>query len=91
MGRMAQDVAERAGQGREHFQEFSAALAETTKAGGRVAVDTYEVAARSVLGLQRDLAGAAQVSWLREAATTQVRFAEDVTEAWTKAARALLK
>jgi hypothetical protein len=54
-------------------------------------VDTYQAAAKNLFDLQRQMVGAAQAAWVRDAATTQIQFAEDVTNAWAKAARALLK
>lgn len=72
-------------------KEFASALTETTKANTRLAVDNYEKAAKSVFDAQRQLAKAGQVEWIKDASTTQITFAEEVSAAWIKAARQLLK
>ena len=61
------------------------------KATSRTVVDNSAKAARSLFQFQRQMAGAARAQWTRDAANTQIQFAEDVTEAWAKAARDLLK
>lgn len=73
------------------IQEFNAAMAESSKAGTRAAVDQYETAAKGLFDLQRKLAGSAKSDWVKDAATAQIQFAEDVTAAWAKASRNLLK
>ncbi len=73
------------------FREVNSVLLESSKAGSRVAVDTYTRAAKSFLQLQRQLVGTVRIQWVQDAATTQIQFADDVTDAWAKAARQLLK
>jgi hypothetical protein len=75
----------------ERVQEVNSALVESSKAISRTLVDNYARAAKSLFGIQRQLAGTARVEWMKDAATTQIQFAEDVTDAWAKAARELLK
>lgn len=72
-------------------KEFNANIVGNSKASGRLVVDNYEKAAKSVFELQRQIAGTSQVDWVKAVANTQIQFAEDMTTAWTKAARELLK
>ena len=80
-----------AGDNAERLQEINSAVVDSSKTVSRVGVDTYQAAAKNVFDLQRQMVGAARVAWVRDAATTQIQFAEDVTNAWVKAARELLK
>lgn len=72
-------------------KEFNANIVGNSKASGRLVVDNYEKAAKSVFELQRQIAGTSQVDWVKSVAHTQIQFAEDMTTAWTKAAREMLK
>ncbi len=73
------------------IQKFNAAITESSKAGTRAVVDQVETASKGLFDLQRKFAGEVKVDWVKETATTQIQFAEDVTKAWAKAARALVK
>ncbi|OYO22696.1 hypothetical protein CGZ93_07555 [Enemella dayhoffiae] len=75
----------------QRAKDFNARVLESSKATGRLAVDNYEKAVKSTLDFQRQLAGASQVEWATSVANTQIQLAQDVTDAWTKAARELLK
>lgn len=95
---MTDKVLERFEQGGEQFEQnaerihaFNTAMLESSKAGSRAMVDQYENAAKGMFDLQRQMAGAAQVEWMKHTATAQIQFAEDVTAAWAKATRALIK
>ncbi|QCU78858.1 hypothetical protein E7744_12510 [Citricoccus sp. SGAir0253] len=89
--KMAEEATRRMEENAERMKEFSSSMVESTKAGSRVAVDNYETAAKSVFEMQRQMAGTSRVEWMKDAAHTQIQFAEDVTNAWVKAARELLK
>lgn len=73
------------------IREFNEKLIETSKASGNVALDSYEKALRSMLDFQMQMANASQVEWLNTLATTQVQFVQDLSDAYTRAARELLK
>lgn len=75
----------------QRAKEFGSNLAGTAKSNSLSLVDNYENAAKSVFGFQRQFADAAQNDMVKQAASMQIKFAEDVTAAWVKAARALLK
>jgi uncharacterized GH25 family protein len=88
---MAQEATRQFEDSSARVKEFSANIVGNSKASGRLVVDNYEKAAKSVFELQRQLAGNTQVEWVKDAAHTQIQFAEDITSAWTRAARQLLK
>lgn len=75
----------------ERMREFNANVLATSKSGARVVVDNYEKAAKSMFDLQRQIADSNRVEWVKDVANTQIQFVEDVTAAWTKASRDLLK
>lgn len=73
------------------IREFNEKIIETSKSSGNVALDSYEKALKSMLDFQMQMANASQVEWLNTIATTQVQFVQDLSDAYTKAARELLK
>jgi predicted RNA-binding Zn ribbon-like protein len=73
------------------IREFNEKLIETSKASGNVALDSYEKALKSMLDFQMQMATASQVEWVNTVASTQVQFVQDISDAYTKAARELLK
>lgn len=75
----------------ERMKEFASSVAESTKSNSALVIDNYENAAKSFFEAQRELASAQQVDWVKDASATQIQFAEEVTNAWVKAARQLLK
>ena len=85
--KLAEDASKQFEENAARVKEFNAGLVDSSKAAGRVGVDNYEKAAKSVLDLQRQIAGTSQVEWVKSVANTQIQFAEDLTAAWTKAAR----
>jgi hypothetical protein len=89
--RMVEEATKRFEENTERMKEFSSAMMESSKSSGRVVVDNYETAAKSFFAMQRELAGTNQVDWIKDTANTQIQFAEEVTEAWVKAARDLMK
>lgn len=89
--KLAEEATKRFEENTERVKEFNTAVTESTKANSRVVLDTYEKAAKSFFDVQRQLAGASQVDWIKNTSNTQIQFAEEVAGAWVKAARELLK
>ncbi|GAA4284940.1 hypothetical protein GCM10022261_24710 [Brevibacterium daeguense] len=89
--KMVEEATKRFEESTERMKEFTSAMMESSKTSGRVVVDNYETAANSIFSMQREMAGTSQVDWVRDTANTQIQFAEEVTGAWVKAARELLK
>jgi hypothetical protein len=89
--KMAEEASKRFEQNSQRVREINAAVTDSAKAGSRVVIDNYEKAAKSVFEMQRTLVGTSQVEWVKSTSNTQITFAEDVSQAWVKAARELLK
>ena len=89
--RAAQEAMQTAEATIARIREFNEKLIETVKASGNVALDSYEKALRSMLDFQKEMANASQVEWLNTLASTQVQFVQDLSDAYTKAARELLR
>lgn len=75
----------------QRIREFNEKLIESTKASGRVALESYEKALKNMLEFQRSMAGSSQIEWVNTVASTQVQFVQDISEAYTRAARDLIK
>lgn len=89
--KMAEEATKRFEENTERVKEFNSAVGETAKVNSRLVIDNYEKAAKSFFQMQRQLAGNSQVEWVKETSSTQIQFAEEVADAWVKAARQLLK
>lgn len=89
--KMTEEATKRMEQNTERMKEFNSSVMESSKAGSRTVVDNYEKAAKSFFEMQRQIAGTSQVEWMKNTANTQIQFSEEVTDAWVKAARDLLK
>lgn len=89
--KFAEEATKRIEENTERVKEFNATVADATKTNGRLIVDSYEKAAKGVFDVQRQLIGNSQIDWVKNASATQIQFAEDVANAWVKAARELLK
>lgn len=75
----------------ERVKAFNSSVVDSSKSGARAIVDSYETAAKNFFEMQRKLAEVNQVEWVKETSKTQIQFAEEVTDAWVKAARDLSK
>ncbi|NUL48360.1 hypothetical protein F7P69_24580 [Cellulosimicrobium funkei] len=89
--KMAEEATKRFEENTERVKEFNSAVTETAKSNSRVVIDNYEKAAKSFFQMQRQIAGTSQVEWVKDTSSTQIQFAEEVADAWVKAARQLLK
>jgi hypothetical protein len=73
------------------IRDMNERLIESSKKAGRVALDTYEHALRSMLDFQAQISNAGQLDWVAALASTHAQFTEDVTTAYAKAARDTLR
>lgn len=89
--KITEDATKRLEENTERVKEFASAVTESTKSNSALVIDNYEQAAKSFFEAQRELAKAQQADWVKDASATQIQFAEEVTNAWVKAARQLLK
>jgi hypothetical protein len=65
-------------------------LIDSSKAAGITSLDAYEKALKSLVDFEQKVAGASQLEWVSALASTYASFVQDVSAAYTKAARELL-
>jgi hypothetical protein len=78
----------------EQVRDYSEQFVTSAKTFGTYALDAYEQAASTLLGVQHKVAESVKADWLPSivpaAIEANVQFAEDVNAAYLKAARATL-
>jgi hypothetical protein len=75
----------------QRVRKLNERIIEAGKGAGEATLTSYEKALKAIAsGLERG-AGASDVEWISNLATAQAKFIRDVTEAWTSAARGMLK
>ena len=70
--------------------DFEAVLA-AAKQTGTMSIDTYEQTVNSVLDFSQKAADSTKVDWVSAIAKAQASYITEVTNAYTKAARDILK
>lgn len=65
-------------------------IIEGSRAAGLSSLDAYENALENLLQLQEQTAGASQIEWVNALATAHARYVQDVSKAYTSAAREML-
>jgi len=71
-------------------RELNERILESSKAAGLTTLDAYEKALKSIVDFEQKVAGASQLEWVSALASTHASFMQDVSAAYTKAARDLL-
>jgi hypothetical protein len=71
-------------------RELNERIIESSKAAGLTSLDAYEKALKSLVDFEQKVAGASQLDWVSALAQTHASFVNDVSAAYTKAARDLL-
>jgi hypothetical protein len=74
----------------QHIRDLNERLIESSKAAGLTTLDAYEKALTSLVGFEQKVAGVSQLDWVSALAATYTTFVQDVSSAYTKAARDLL-
>jgi hypothetical protein len=74
----------------QRIRDLNERIIESSKAAGRTTIDAYEKALTSIVDFEQKVAGASQLDWVSALATTYTTFVQDVSSAYTKAARDLL-
>jgi hypothetical protein len=75
----------------KRIEEMNKRMIESSKAAGRVALDAYENALKSMLDFQEKVANASQLDWVSALANTHAQFVQEVSAAYIKATRETLK
>jgi hypothetical protein len=66
-------------------------IIEAGKQTGESTLSSYEKALKAIAGAVERGPGTSDIDWISQLATTQAKFIRDVTQAWTAAARDVLK
>jgi hypothetical protein len=75
----------------ERIRELNEKVLAAAKQTGTISLDTYEQTVNSLLDFSQKAADSTKVDWFSEFAKSQASIITEVTNAYTKAARDLLK
>jgi hypothetical protein len=75
----------------ERLRKLNERIIEAGKQTGETTLSSYEKALKAIAGAVERGPGSSDIDWISHLATTQAKFIRDVTEAWTSAARDMLK
>ena len=75
----------------ERIRELNEKVLEAAKQTGTMSLDAYEQAVNSLLDFSQKAADSTKVEWVSALMTSQASVITEVTNAYTKAARDLLK
>lgn len=75
----------------ERLRKLNERIIEVGKQTGESTLSSYEKALKAMASAVERGPGSSDIEWISHLATTQAKFIRDVTQAWTAAARGLLK
>ncbi len=75
----------------ERLRKLNERIIEAGKQTGETTLSSYEKALDAIASAVERGPGSSDIDWISQLATTQAKFIRDVTEAWTSAARDMLK
>ncbi len=75
----------------ERIRELNEKVLAAAKQTGNISLDTYEQTVKSLLDFSQKAAESTKVDWFSALAKSQASVITEVTNAYTKAARELLK
>lgn len=75
----------------ERVRKLNERIIDAGKQAGETTLSAYETALKAIAGAVERGPGSSDIDWISQLATTQAKFIRDVTEAWTSAARDMLK
>jgi hypothetical protein len=75
----------------ERLRKLNERIIEAGKQTGETTLSSYEKALKAIAGAVERGPGTSDIDWISDLATTQAKFIRDVTQAWTSAARDMLK
>jgi hypothetical protein len=75
----------------QRIRKLNERIIEASKDAGETTLSSYERALKAIAASIERGPGRSDVEWVSALATTQAKFIRDVTNAWTSAARGMLK
>lgn len=75
----------------ERLRKLNERIIEAGKEAGETTLSSYEKALKAIATSIERGPGSSDIEWISHLATTQAKFIRDVTNAWTSAARGVLK
>jgi hypothetical protein len=75
----------------QRLRKLNERIIEAGKDAGETTLSSYEKALKAIASSIESGPGKSEVDWISHLATTQAKFLRDVTNAWTAAARGVLK
>ena len=75
----------------ERLRKLNERIIEAGKQTGETTLSSYEKALKTIASAVERGPGSSDIDWISHLATAQAKFIRDVTEAWTSAARGMLK
>jgi len=75
----------------QRVRKLNERIIEAGKDAGETTLTSYEKALKAIAATIERRADSTEIDWISNLATTQAKFIRDVTDAWTKAAREMLK
>ncbi len=75
----------------DRVRKLNERIIDAGKKTGGVTLSSYEAALKAIASAVERGPGSSDIEWVAQLATTQAKFIRDVTEAWTSAARDLMK
>ena len=73
------------------IRELTERFIEGAKKAGNLTLDTYEKSLQSLVDFEEQAAGASQLEWVQSIAQAHAKFVTDISNAYVKAARDMLK
>ena len=75
----------------QRVRKLNERIIEAGKEAGEATLSSYEKALKAIASTLERGPGKSDIEWISSLATTQAKFIRDVTNAWTSAARGMLK
>jgi len=75
----------------QRVRKLNERIIEAGKEAGETTLTSYEKALKAIAATIERRADSTEIDWISNLATAQAKFIRDVTDAWTKAAREMLK
>lgn len=72
------------------IRDLNEKIIAAAKETGQASLDAYEQALQSMVDFEEQMAGQSQLDWVTALANTHVKFVQEISAAYIKAARAAL-